>query len=136
MAAARAAFAGLVREMPSTRILSSAWPAAGTSSTSARSPPTNRTSAPSARSASATAIAGTTCPAVPPAAITTFGGSAALGGVTFPAPLARQRRRCAEPPLATLSSSPIEHSSTISDVDPDEMNGSGTPVSGASPRTA
>jgi hypothetical protein len=35
-----------------------------------------------------------------------------------------------------FSRSPIEHSSTISDVEPDEMNGSGTPVSGASPRTA
>src|SRR5918994_1558876 len=36
----------------------------------ARSPRTKETTAPSARSASATAMAGTTCPAVPPAAIT------------------------------------------------------------------
>ena len=43
--------------------------------------------------------------------------------------------RCAEPPCATFSSSPIEQSSTISDVEPEEMNGSGTPVSGASPST-
>ena len=35
-----------------------------------------------------------------------------------------------------FSSSPIEHSSTISDVEPLETNGSGTPVSGASPSTA
>src|SRR3954452_14588707 len=44
---------------------------------SARSPPTNTTRAPSARSASATASAGTTCPAVPPAAITIVGAIAA-----------------------------------------------------------
>src|SRR5205085_7062508 len=41
-----------------------------------RSPPTNVTSAPSARSASATASAGTTCPAVPPAAIRIRGPAA------------------------------------------------------------
>ena len=35
-----------------------------------------------------------------------------------------------------FSSSPIEQSSTMSDVEPEEMNGSGTPVSGARPRTA
>src|SRR5262249_30700445 len=47
-------------------------PAPGTSSASARSRvPRKVTVAPSAQSASATAIAGTTCPAVPPAAITT-----------------------------------------------------------------
>ena len=45
-------------------------------------------------------------------------------------------RRCAEPPDAMLSSSPMAHSSTISDVEPEEMNGSGTPVSGARPSTA
>ena len=37
--------------------------------------------------------------------------------------------------MATLSSSPIAVSSTSSDDEPDEMNGSGTPVSGASPST-
>src|SRR3954466_2136369 len=61
--------------MPSTLIVSSSYPAFGTSSASARWPPTKLTSAPSARSASATAIAGTTWPAVPPAAITIRGGS-------------------------------------------------------------
>jgi hypothetical protein len=45
-------------------------------------------------------------------------------------------RRWADPPEAMFKSSPIEHSSTMSDVEPDEMNGSGTPVSGARPRTA
>src|SRR5687768_3721598 len=50
------------------------YPASGTSCASARSRvPRKLTSAPSARSASATAIAGTTWPAVPPAAITTRG---------------------------------------------------------------
>ena len=39
------------------------------------------------------------------------------------------------PPWATLSSSPIAHSSTISELEPEEMNGSGTPVRGARPRT-
>ena len=79
---ARAALRGFEREMPSTTIGSSGYPAAGTSSASARSPPTKETSAPSARSASATAIAGTTCPAVPPAAITILGGVAPLAVVT------------------------------------------------------
>ena len=46
---------------------------------SARSPPAKTTSAPSARSASAIASAGTTWPAVPPAAITILGGPAPLG---------------------------------------------------------
>src|SRR5688572_261142 len=73
---ARAALNGLLRLMPSTLSVSSAYPALGTSSASARSPPTKLTSAPSARSASATAIAGTTWPAVPPAAITILGGPA------------------------------------------------------------
>ena len=36
---------------------------------------------------------------------------------------------------ATFSSRPIPHSSTISDDEPEEMNGSGTPVSGARPST-
>jgi len=35
-----------------------------------------------------------------------------------------------------LSSNPIEASTTSRLEDPDEMNGSGTPVSGARPRTA
>lgn len=38
-------------------------------------------------------------------------------------------------PEATFSSSPIAASSTSSDDDPEEMNGSGTPVSGAMPST-
>src|SRR3954462_11507721 len=67
---ARSALSGLRRDSPWTARESSGYPAAGTSSASARSPPTKETSAPSARSASATAIAGITCPAVPPAAIT------------------------------------------------------------------
>src|SRR5690348_16909492 len=58
--------------MPSTFSGRSSYPAAGTSSASARCPPAKTTSWPSARSASATASAGTTCPAVPPAAITAF----------------------------------------------------------------
>ena len=37
---------------------------------------------------------------------------------------------------AMFSSSPIVASRTSSELDPDEMNGSGTPVSGAIPRTA
>src|SRR4051794_30222366 len=74
-ATARAAFSGFERLIPSTLRESSSYPAWGTSSASARSPPTKLTSAPSARSASATAIAGTTWPAVPPAAITIRGGS-------------------------------------------------------------
>src|SRR4051794_10647108 len=74
-ATARAAFSGFERLIPSTLSVSSSYPACGTSSASARSPPTKLTSAPSARSASATAIAGTTWPAVPPAAITIRGGS-------------------------------------------------------------
>ena len=77
------------------------------------------------------ASAGTTWPAVPPAAITIVGGrlrsSPSRDGLTA--------RSGSVPPCATLSSSPIEHSSTISDVEPEEMNGSGTPVSGARPRT-
>src|SRR3954465_6919368 len=52
--------------MPSTAIGSNGMPSAGTSSRSARSPPIQTTSAPSARSAPATASAGTTGPAVPP----------------------------------------------------------------------
>src|SRR3954464_10415809 len=68
--------------MPSTFRRSISYPAAGTSSASARSPPTKLTSAPSARSASATAIAGTTWPAVPPAAITILGGLAPGACVT------------------------------------------------------
>src|SRR6185437_16248562 len=66
----RAACKGLLRESPSTEIVRKGYPAAGTSCASARSPPMNVTLAPSARSASATASAGITCPAVPPAAIT------------------------------------------------------------------
>ena len=58
--AARAAFAGRLRYRGATRIVCSSYPAAGTSSSSARSPPMKETSAPSARSASATASAGTT----------------------------------------------------------------------------
>ena len=37
---------------------------------------------------------------------------------------------------ATFSSSPIVASSVSSELEPDEMNGSGTPVSGAIPSTA
>src|SRR3954471_24841684 len=76
---ARAALSGFEREMPSTRIGSNGYPAAGTSSASARSPPAKTTSAPSARSASAMAIAGTTWPAVPPAAMTILGGALTFG---------------------------------------------------------
>src|SRR5947209_10759308 len=72
-AAAVAARRGLRRSSPATRRRWSGYPAAGTSSASARSPPANSTSAPLARSASATASAGTTWPAVPPAAISTRG---------------------------------------------------------------
>ena len=57
---ARAAFNGFVRLSPATRIVRSSKPAAGTSSASARSPPTQTTSAPAAFSRSATASAGTT----------------------------------------------------------------------------
>src|SRR4029079_19515160 len=49
------------------------YPASGTSCDSILSPPANSTVAPLARSAPATASAGTTCPAVPPAAISTRG---------------------------------------------------------------
>src|SRR3954452_9825225 len=69
---ARAALSGFEREMPSTAMGSKGMPSAGTSSRSARSPPIQTTSAPSAPSAPAPASAGTTWPAVPPAAITTF----------------------------------------------------------------
>src|SRR6185312_11228642 len=65
------------------------------SSRSARSPPTNTTRAPSARSASATASAGTTCPAVPPAPITTSG---ALTSARRAPPAA-----CAGPALPVLA---------------------------------
>ena len=45
--------------------------------------------------------------------------------------------RFARPPVAaTFSSSPIAPSSTTRLLAPYEMNGSGTPVSGISPRTA
>jgi hypothetical protein len=37
---------------------------------------------------------------------------------------------------AMFNSSPIVASMTSSELEPEEMNGSGTPVSGASPRTA
>src|SRR4051794_28770699 len=77
-ATARAAFSGFERLIPSTLRESSSYPACGTSSASARWPPTKLTSAPSARSASAMAMAGTTCPAVPPAAMTILGGSVTL----------------------------------------------------------
>src|SRR3954466_162098 len=77
LSAARAALSGFVRLRPSTAIVRSGYPAAGTSVRSARSPPTNTTRAPSARSASATASAGTTCPDPPPAAITIVGAIAA-----------------------------------------------------------
>src|SRR4051794_10888967 len=70
---ARSALSELRRDMPSTAMESSGYPAAGTSSASPRSPPTKETVAPSARSASATAMAGTPRRAVPPAAITTCG---------------------------------------------------------------
>jgi len=43
---------------------------------------------------------------------------------------------CACPPPATLSSSPIPASTTSRLDEPLEMNGSGTPVSGARPSTA
>ncbi len=59
---------------------------------SARSPPTNTTSAPSARSASATASAGTTCPAVPPAAITISGALTATARGRGPALVDRSQR--------------------------------------------
>ncbi len=86
----------------------------------------NVTSAPSARSASATASAGTTCPAVPPAAITIL---LALDSPPNPAVsrgrTSRERRSregtartCAVPPEATLSSSPIAASITIRLLDP------------------
>src|SRR5439155_10206897 len=53
------------------RKVSSSKPASGTSCASVRSgDPANVTNAPRTVSASATAIAGSTCPAVPPAAIT------------------------------------------------------------------
>src|SRR5262245_30577089 len=57
------------RGSPSTRNCSNSKPAAGTSVASARSAPAKTTSAPRALSDSATASAGITCPAVPPAAI-------------------------------------------------------------------
>src|SRR6266576_1084995 len=75
-ASARTARTGLERLRPSTEIVYSGKLAAGTSSASARPPPMKVTSAPSARSAPATASAGTTCPAVPPAAITILLGAA------------------------------------------------------------
>src|SRR6478735_12337859 len=77
LAAARAALSGLLRLSPSTAIARRSYPASGTIVRSARSPPTKTTRAPSARSASATASAGTTCPAVPPAAMTIVGAMAA-----------------------------------------------------------
>src|SRR6185436_19309278 len=58
------------RGNPEIENVSSSYPAAGTSCASARSgDPANVTWTPRARSASATASAGSTCPAVPPAAI-------------------------------------------------------------------
>src|SRR5205823_13318791 len=58
------------RARPEILNVSSSYPAAGTSVASARSgDPANVTRTPRARSASATASAGRTCPAVPPAAI-------------------------------------------------------------------
>src|SRR5688572_19992242 len=76
-AADEAAANGFVRLRPRTAIGRSSKPASGTSSASARSPPTKTTWLPSDRSSSATASAGTTCPAVPPAAITTLRSIAA-----------------------------------------------------------
>src|SRR5919198_88773 len=64
------------RGTPLTRKVSSSYPASGTSRASARSgEPANVTRAPRARSASATASAGSTWPAVPPAAIRHAGAS-------------------------------------------------------------
>src|SRR6266545_5300432 len=58
------------RGIPEMRKVSSSYPASGTSCASIRSgDPANVTSAPRLSSASATASDGTTCPAVPPAAI-------------------------------------------------------------------
>src|SRR5215218_2446967 len=71
---ARAALSGFLRSIPRTLTKSIAYPAAGTSSASIFSRvPRKETSAPLARSSAATAMAGTTWPAVPPAATTTFG---------------------------------------------------------------
>src|SRR6185436_3473109 len=59
------------RGIPETANVSSSKPASGTSRDSTRSgDPANVTVTPRARSASPTASAGRTCPAVPPAAIT------------------------------------------------------------------
>src|SRR5881392_1953606 len=65
------ASAGLSRRgRPETANVSSSYPASGTSRASTRSgDPANVTLTPRARSSSATASAGRTCPAVPPAAI-------------------------------------------------------------------
>src|ERR1019366_1113352 len=69
--------------MPPTRIFSSRNPAAGTSRLSTpRSVPTNRTSLPMRRSSPATAIAGITCPPVPPPAMTNKCEAATLALLT------------------------------------------------------
>src|SRR3954451_8554114 len=69
-ASARTSFQPGRRGNPATRKESNAKPASGTSRASTRSgDPANVTSTPRARSASATASDGATCPTVPPAAI-------------------------------------------------------------------
>src|SRR6478672_5652957 len=73
--------------MPPTETKSISYPAAGTSSASIRSRvPRKETSAPLARSSAATAIAGTTCPAVPPAATTTLGALSTARSAPFTGP--------------------------------------------------
>src|SRR6059058_4489469 len=67
---ARASLAPGLRGNPAIRYASNAYPRSGTSVASTRSgDPANVTSTPRARSASATASDGATCPTVPPAAI-------------------------------------------------------------------
>jgi hypothetical protein len=68
-------------------------------------------------------------PAVPPAAITI------RDAVTARLRVAAERPELRRPALGHVQEQPIHASSTISDVEPDEMKGSGTPVSGARPST-
>src|SRR4051794_36456441 len=80
-------------------------------SASARSRvPRKLTSAPSARSASATAIAGTTCPAVPPAAITTRATCCAFPPAVWAALDHAQSRRAPGRGAAPLRARPARRS--------------------------